>query len=104
MKIVCQNHIKPQQLQIGAIKTLFHLILIRLLKIFPGMRSRGEIVSIPMPGHSIPAADKDSFVSNVQRLDQLIQEHDVIFALTDSREARWLPTVMCAAHNKVEYM
>jgi ubiquitin-like modifier-activating enzyme ATG7 len=65
------------------------------------MRSVGEVLSIPMPGHSIPVGDRDSFVSSVQRLDQLIQSHDVIFALTDSREARWLPTVMCSAHDKV---
>jgi ubiquitin-like modifier-activating enzyme ATG7 len=30
-----------------------------------------------------------------------VQSHDVVFALTDSREARWLPTVQCAAHDKL---
>ena len=30
-----------------------------------------------------------------------MQSHDVVFALTDSREARWLPTVQCAAHDKL---
>jgi ubiquitin-like modifier-activating enzyme ATG7 len=86
----------------SSLSSLFpSLLWCRLLKIFPGMRSVGEVLSIPMPGHSIPVGDRDSFVSSVQRLDQLIQGHDVIFALTDSREARWLPTVMCSAHDKV---
>mmetsp|Transcript_117975 Transcript_117975/g.164303 ORF Transcript_117975/g.164303 Transcript_117975/m.164303 type:complete len:91 (+) Transcript_117975:1392-1664(+) len=37
----------------------------------------------------------------MRRLEDLIKEHDVIFLLLDSREARWLPTVMAQAHNKV---
>jgi hypothetical protein len=65
------------------------------------MRSQGEVLTIPMPGHSSPSADRESFQTNSLRLDELIQNHDVIFALTDSREARWLPTVMCSAHDKV---
>jgi ubiquitin-like modifier-activating enzyme ATG7 len=54
-----------------------------------------------MPGHSSPSADREAFQANSLRLDELIQSHDVVFALTDSREARWLPTVMCSAHDKV---
>ena len=34
-------------------------------------------------------------------LEELIKEHDVIFLLLDSREARWLPTVQAIAHNKL---
>jgi ubiquitin-like modifier-activating enzyme ATG7 len=36
-----------------------------------------------------------------RRLEELVKSHDVCFALTDSREARWLPTVLSAAHNKL---
>lgn len=64
------------------------------------MRSQGEVLSIPMPGHPIQPTDSESFVTTVQRLEELVRSHDVIFALTDSREARWLPTVMCAAYDK----
>jgi ubiquitin-like modifier-activating enzyme ATG7 len=34
-------------------------------------------------------------------LEELIKEHDVVFLLLDSREARWLPTVQSIAHNKL---
>ena len=38
---------------------------------------------------------------DVQTLDELIQSHDALFLLLDTRESRWLPTVMAAAYQKV---
>ena len=35
------------------------------------------------------------------KLEALIEEHDVVFLLLDSREARWLPTVLSGVHNKI---
>lgn len=34
-------------------------------------------------------------------LSALIAEADAVFLLTDSRESRWLPTVLCQAHDKL---
>ena len=38
---------------------------------------------------------------DIQRLHELIRQHDVIFLLTDSRESRWLPTVIGSVEKKV---
>ena len=38
---------------------------------------------------------------DVEMLDSLIRGHDAVFLLMDTRESRWLPTVMAAAYGKV---
>jgi len=52
-----------------------------------------------MPGHSVGSSKDaiDDLIDNLQRLENLVKEHDVIFLLTDSRESRWLPTVLSAS-------
>jgi ubiquitin-like modifier-activating enzyme ATG7 len=60
-------------------------------------------MSIPMPGHSVgsdPEAHK-RLQQQTEELEELVKEHDVIFLLLDSREARWLPTVQAITHNKL---
>lgn len=37
----------------------------------------------------------------MEQLGAVIRSHDVVFLLMDTRESRWLPTVMCAAFNKL---
>jgi len=37
----------------------------------------------------------------VRQLEALIDSHDVVFLLMDTRESRWLPTLLGAAKNKL---
>ena len=37
----------------------------------------------------------------MKKLEGLIMEHDAVFLLLDSREARWLPTVISGIQNKI---
>lgn len=59
--------------------------------------------SIPMPGHSIGESKEavDAVQKDVQRLEALIDAHDVVYLLMDTRESRWLPTLIAAAKKKV---
>ncbi|KAF8621303.1 hypothetical protein AX15_007901 [Amanita polypyramis BW_CC] len=76
----------------------------RLRKIFPDINATGHTMSIPMPGHPISTTNPALVAqakADVERLEQLIDSHDVVFLLMDSRESRWLPTVIGAAKNKI---
>ncbi|KZT63589.1 E1-like protein-activating [Daedalea quercina L-15889] len=73
----------------------------RLKKIFPGVNASGHSLSIPMPGHPIPPASVAQARADVEKLEKLVDEHDAVFLLMDSRESRWLPTVLGAAKGKV---
>lgn len=56
-----------------------------------------------MPGHAVGSNQEaiDNLMKNLNELEDLIKEHDAIFLLTDSRESRWLPTVMSLVHEKI---
>ena len=54
-----------------------------------------------MPGHPIPSSSRASTESDVIRLEGLIQSHDAVFLLMDSRESRWLPTVIGTSEGKI---
>ena len=54
-----------------------------------------------MPGHPVPSGSEQSTADDVAKLEQLYREHDAIFLLMDSRESRWLPTVLGAATGKI---
>jgi len=69
-----------------------------LARIYPGCHAEGFDLTIPMPGHLSTAAEVEE---NTSKLDDLIANHDAVFMLLDTREARWAPTVMCAAHGKI---
>ena len=61
----------------------------------------GYQLSVPMPGHPIPPASVAQAQKDVEQLEALFDAHDAVFLLMDSRESRWLPTVLGAAKGKV---
>ncbi|CUM62912.1 uncharacterized protein PRCAT00000472001 [Priceomyces carsonii] len=65
-------------------------------EVFPGVISNGYNLEVPMIGHPATEGLEKSF----KLLEQLFDEHDAIFLLMDSRESRWLPTLMGLAKNK----
>lgn len=68
-----------------------------LASIHPNAECKHASLTIPMPDHPpLHSLDED-----VATLDEIISSSDVVFLLTDSREGRWLPSVMGAAHNKL---
>nr|CAI5821254.1 unnamed protein product [Callosobruchus analis] len=71
-----------------------------LKNIFPGVNSVGHQMTIPMPGHSVGESMLEQTKQSVEKLTQLIKGHDVIFLLLDSRESRWLPTLIASVENK----
>lgn len=75
----------------------------RLLKIFPGVDATGVELSIPMPGHPVNTNEKtmNKAKEDVALLTNLIESHDVVFLLMDSRESRWLPTILSSVKRKL---
>ena len=67
----------------------------------PTIESEGHVLTIPMPGHAFSDKEVESVRSDTKKLQQLVDEADVVFLLTDTRESRWLPTVMARASNKM---
>lgn len=54
-----------------------------------------------MPGHPVPASATTATEDAVQKLEELIAAHDAVFLLMDSRESRWLPTLLGASQRKI---
>ncbi|KAH8556407.1 hypothetical protein BGW37DRAFT_536498 [Umbelopsis sp. PMI_123] len=76
-----------------------HAAAANLRKVYPGVDATGIELSIPMPGHTITNERKVS--QDVDQLRELIASHDVIYLLMDSRESRWLPTLLGAKMRKL---
>ncbi|KAG0244754.1 Autophagy protein 7 [Actinomortierella wolfii] len=72
-----------------------------LKRVYPGVNAEGISMMIPMPGHPIPSHGVEKAQQDVARLIELFENHDVIFLLMDSRESRWLPTLLGASMKKV---
>jgi ubiquitin-like modifier-activating enzyme ATG7 len=52
-----------------------------------------------MAGH--PIMEEDRVKKEFEKLESLIEAHDAVFLLMDTRESRWLPTVMAKAAGKI---
>ncbi|CAM0875658.1 unnamed protein product [Alopecurus aequalis] len=66
-----------------------------------GLHFEGRPMEIPMPGHPVSAEEADSVREDCKKLQNLVATHDAVFLLTDTRESRWLPTLLCASENKI---
>lgn len=70
-----------------------------LREVYPGVDAQGFVFSVPMAGH--PILDEAKEKADFEKLKELINQHDAIFLLMDSRESRWLPTVISKAGDKI---
>jgi ubiquitin-like modifier-activating enzyme ATG7 len=71
-----------------------------LRRIFPGVQAQGVVLGIPMPGHPVGGNEVDGVRKDAAALEELIASHDAIFLLTDTRESRWLPTLLATVLRK----
>ncbi|CZT98923.1 autophagy-related protein 7 [Plasmodium falciparum NF54] len=65
-----------------------------LLKICPDLNITAKVMDIPMPGHLNYL--NENLEDTINELDNLINNHDVVFLLTDSKESRYFPCLMIA--------
>lgn len=73
-----------------------------LRRILPTISATPHALRIPMPGHRTSAgAESDAALAAAAKLDALVAAADVVFLFTDTRESRWLPTLVCASQNKL---
>jgi len=74
-----------------------------LKKIFPNADASGFLITIPMPGHVVGANEAAEVMKTVNRIEELVKSHDVLFLLLDTREGRWLPTLLATLHSKLTF-
>jgi ubiquitin-like modifier-activating enzyme ATG7 len=72
-----------------------------LRRVCPDVEVAFDDFEIPMPGHHTGPGQLAAMRTAIERVDGLVQAHDVTFLLTDTRESRWLPTVVGAARGKL---
>mmetsp|Transcript_31654 Transcript_31654/g.92822 ORF Transcript_31654/g.92822 Transcript_31654/m.92822 type:complete len:780 (+) Transcript_31654:57-2396(+) len=66
------------------------------------VKSRGVCLTIPMPGHPFGSEKAEELArKDTKVLSDLVRDSDVAFLLTDTRESRWLPTVLARAEGKM---
>ncbi|CCD23999.1 Atg7p NDAI_0C03390 [Naumovozyma dairenensis CBS 421] len=68
-------------------------------RVFPLVNAKGVNLNVPMIGHPINNEEREK--KEFYQLRELIRSHDAVFLLMDSRETRWLPTVLCNIEGKI---
>lgn len=58
---------------------------------------------IPMPGHPTSESTVSEVRDSFETLVQEVKDCDVMFLLLDTRESRWLPTVLGQKYQKVGF-
>ena len=85
------------------VKTFIQTKTPSLKKRVSGVNANAVDMTIPMPGH--PLHNNDDLIremhADVDRLTQLVEDHDVVFLLMDTRESRWLPSLLGAVAGKL---
>ncbi|KIH63717.1 putative E1-like protein-activating enzyme Gsa7p/Apg7p [Ancylostoma duodenale] len=74
-----------------------------LRRIYPSIDSQAVRLTVPMPGHTVSSSEEAALERDVALVDDLVANHDVVFLALDSREARWLPTVLATKHGKMAF-
>eukprot|EP01097_Dermamoeba_algensis_P004821 TRINITY_DN3099_c0_g1_i1.p1 TRINITY_DN3099_c0_g1~~TRINITY_DN3099_c0_g1_i1.p1 ORF type:complete len:439 (+),score=105.65 TRINITY_DN3099_c0_g1_i1:628-1944(+) len=72
-----------------------------LKRIVPSANVTSHVLSVAMSGHAIIETERAKMEKDISQFVSLVKEHDVIFLLTDSRESRWLPTLLASQFNKI---
>nr|XP_027195208.1 ubiquitin-like modifier-activating enzyme ATG7 [Dermatophagoides pteronyssinus] len=85
---------------IGGAQSKAKAAAIALRLINPSIDSKGVDLSIKMPGHLFEKSIEEE-MNDVEILEKLIDETDVVFLMTDTRESRWLPTLIATSKHKI---
>lgn len=72
-----------------------------LRRTHPTINVAAHVFSIPMPGHHVADNLVEQTKKDVERLEHLIEENDAIFLLMDTRESRWLPSVIAISKQRL---
>jgi ubiquitin-like modifier-activating enzyme ATG7 len=72
-----------------------------LKNLVPSLNLSSHSFKIPMPGHFCTDKMIDEEFQNLQKLEELVSSHDIIFNILDTREARYFPTLFSSIYNKL---
>ncbi|KAF7624787.1 Ubiquitin-like modifier-activating enzyme ATG7 [Meloidogyne graminicola] len=69
--------------------------------IYPKVEAKGIHMKVPMPGYPFSEEEEENVKYQCKQLEDCIKDCDVLFLVMDSRESRWLPTLLASVHNKL---